>query len=196
MKDHMLLKKRFILCLFFSIPLVNASATPSAIVETHKALASAKTTASCPENLYGFVEKAALVDQQVTLSAKLDTGAKSASLNAIDIHQVEKDNKMYLRFKVLDKNRAVEFTCEYIGKVSIKTRADETLPAIKRPLVMMQVQIGDKIRKIPVNLTNRKHFNYPLLLGRDAIVAFAGVVDPSRVFLTQLMLPKTLHENP
>lgn len=146
-------------------------------------------------NLYGYVEKAVLVDQGVILSAKLDTGAKSASLNASDIREFEKDNKPYLRFKVLDKGQEVEFTCEYIGKVSIKPRADEPLSSIKRPLVMMRIQIGNKIRTIPVNLTNRKHFNYPLLLGRDAIVAFGGVVDPSRAFLVKKpTLSQSKHE--
>lgn len=42
------------------------------------------------KKIYGYVEKATLIDKNMTLSAKLDTGAKSASLSAIDIHEVEK----------------------------------------------------------------------------------------------------------
>lgn len=139
--------------------------------------------------IYGYVEKATLVDKDMTLSAKFDTGAKSASLSAIEIQEVEKDGKPYLRFKVPGKSEVVEFTSEYLGKVRIKVRAgehsssqDSTAP-IKRPVVLMRIQIGDKIRSIPVNLTNRKRFNYPLLLGRDAIIAFDGLVDPSHAFL-------------
>lgn len=64
-------------------------------------------------------------------------------------------------------------------------RAGENLAAepIKRPIVLINVKIGEKIRAIPVNLTNRKRFNYPLLLGRDAIIAFNGLVDPSHAFM-------------
>jgi hypothetical protein len=139
--------------------------------------------------IYGYVEKAMLVDKNLVLSAKFDTGAKSASLSAVDIHEIEKDGKPYLRFKVPSKTEEVEFISEYVGRVKIKPRVGERLSvhgkvvAIKRPVVMMRIQIGKKICTIPVNLTNRKRFNYPLLLGRDAIIAFNGLVDPSHAFL-------------
>lgn len=139
--------------------------------------------------VYGYVEKATLVDKGMVLSAKLDTGAKSASLSAINIKEITQNGKPYLQFTVLGKKEQMDFTAEYLGKVRIKVRVGEnqspenrTLP-IKRPVVLMTIQIGDKIRKIPVNLTNRKRFNYPLLLGRDAIIAFDGLIDPSHAFL-------------
>ncbi len=138
--------------------------------------------------IYGYVEKATLMDKNMTLSAKLDTGAKSASLSAINIREVEENGKQYLRFVVPSKHEEMEFISEYVGKVKIKVRAQERgilaqhLAPIKRPVVMMRIKIGEKIRIIPVNLTNRKRFNYPLLLGRDAIISFDGFVDPSQAF--------------
>jgi len=138
--------------------------------------------------IYGYVEKATLVDKDMVLSAKFDTGAKSASLSAVDIQEFEENGKLYLRFKVPGKKKDIEFTSEYLGRVKIKVRAGEHLPppqteSIKRPVVLMNIQIGKNTRKIVVNLTNRKRFNYPLLLGRDAIIAFNGLVDPSHAFL-------------
>lgn len=139
--------------------------------------------------IYGYVEKATLVDKGMILSAKLDTGAKSASLSAINIQEIVQNGKTYLTFTVPSKNESMDFTAEYLGKVKIKVRADENLSSqnqaapIKRPVVAMTIQIGNQIRKIPVNLTNRKRFNYPLLLGRDAIIAFNGLIDPSHAFL-------------
>ncbi|WP_157698128.1 ATP-dependent zinc protease family protein [Legionella clemsonensis] len=140
--------------------------------------------------IYGYVEKATLIDKNMTLSAKLDTGAKSASLSAVDIHEIEENGKAFLRFKVPGKHGEVEFTCEYVGKVKIKVRAGEHVSLqqhhvepIKRPVVKIAIKIGNKIQTIPVNLTNRKRFNYPLLLGRDAIIAFDGLVDPQHAFL-------------
>ncbi len=137
---------------------------------------------------YGYVEKATLVDKNLTLSAKLDTGAKSSSLSAINIRQFEKNNKTYLQFTVPSKAGDVEFTSEYIGRVKIKARVGER-PApgakpqsIKRPVVLIRIQLGDTTRYIAVNLTNRKRFNYPLLLGRDAIKLFNGLIDPSTAF--------------
>lgn len=138
--------------------------------------------------IYGFVEKATLPDKNLTLSAKLDTGAKSASLNATKITPIEIKGVPYLRFTVPTKEGDTIFECEYIGKVKIKVRANEANPGllkaapIKRPVVLLNIQLGDKVRTIHVNLTNRKRFLYPLLLGRDAIIDFNGAVDPALTF--------------
>jgi hypothetical protein len=47
------------------------------------------------KTVYGYVEKAKLVDVNLFLPAKLDTGAKSASLSAIDIQEIEKNGKIF-----------------------------------------------------------------------------------------------------
>jgi hypothetical protein len=140
--------------------------------------------------IYGYVEKATLVDKALVLSAKLDTGAKSASLSAVNIQEVTVNGVNYLRFTVPGKQGNVSFLSEYIGKVKIKVRAGEHTGTksepLKRPVVLLRVRIGDMERTIPVNLTNRKRFIYPLLLGRDAINAFSGLVDPSTSFLLKI----------
>lgn len=137
---------------------------------------------------YGYVEKATLVDKDLTLSAKLDTGAKSASLNASNIEEVDVKGIPYLRFTVPTKQGDFIFEGKYIGKVKIKVRANEANPGaaraapIKRPVVLLDIKLGDRVRSIHVNLTNRKRFIYPLLLGRDAIIAFNGAIDPAQTF--------------
>lgn len=138
--------------------------------------------------IYGYVEKVTLLDKNLTLSAKLDTGAKSASLNAANITEIEVKGVPYLRFTVPTKDGEYVFECEYIGKVKIKVRANEANPGLlkltpmKRPVVLLHIKLGDKVRAIQVNLTNRKRFIYPLLLGRDAIIDLNGAVDPSLTF--------------
>ncbi len=138
--------------------------------------------------VYGYLEKAVLPEKQLTLKAKLDTGAKSASLYAKRIRQIDKQGKSYLKFVVPTKAGDIPFTCEHVGDVSIKARSGEIggvrikNPFMKRPVVNMPVQLGDETRTIRVNLANRKRFTYPLLLGREALVAFNGIVDPAQKF--------------
>lgn len=145
------------------------------------------------KKIYGYIEKATLVDKDLTLSAKLDTGAKSASLNASDIKEVEIDGRPYRSFVVPSKEGDIPFTCEYVGEVNIKVRAGESKMShlfrrsIQRPVVLMRVKLDNKEEMIRVNLTNRKRFIYPLLLGRDAIIAFNGLVDPSKKFIYRNM---------
>lgn len=144
--------------------------------------------AKSESQVYGYVEKATLLDKNVTVSAKLDTGAKSASLNAVNITEIDKNGVPYLRFTVPTKEGNFEFEGKYMGKVKIKVRASEAsggllkATPIQRSVVQLNIKLGDKIRAINVNLTNRKHFLYPLLLGRDAIIAFNGAVDPALTF--------------
>ncbi|MFY7697225.1 MAG: ATP-dependent zinc protease [Legionella sp.] len=146
---------------------------------------SGPAMASNEKRTFGFIEKATLLEHNLTLSAKLDTGAKSASLNATHIKEVSIDGKPYLNFIVPTKEGDMIFQCEHVGEVNIKIRAGEAhtsrlmRKAIKRPVVLMKIKLGDQEQTIRVNLTNRKRFIYPLLLGRQAIIAFNGVVDPS-----------------
>jgi hypothetical protein len=138
--------------------------------------------------IYGYVEKVSFPGKNLTLSAKLDTGAKSASLNATNITEMMQNGVPYLRFTVPTKNGDYTFEGEYKGRVKIKVRAgengSEVVPhaPIKRPVVLLNLQLGDQTKAIKVNLTNRKRFLYPLLLGRDAIIAFNGAVDPAVTF--------------
>lgn len=136
------------------------------------------------KTIYGYIEKATLLDKNITVSAKLDTGAKSASLNAVKIKEIKVKGKRYLSFMVPTKEGEINFECEYVGDVQIKLRSLETRAhpllktALKRPVVMMPIKLANKTRTIRVNLANRKRFIYPLLLGREAINAFEGIVDP------------------
>ncbi len=54
--------------------------------------------------------------------------------------------------------------------------------AMRRPVVMIPMKLGDKTAHVRVNLANRKNFIYPLLLGREAIIQFSGIIDPALKF--------------
>lgn len=140
------------------------------------------------KRVFGYLEDAVLVDQHLVLPAKLDTGAKSASLYAKRIHAVEINGKLYLQFVVPTKAGDVHFQSPYVGEVNIKARSGEIAgtrlknPFIRRPVVSMALQLGGEVRTIRVNLANRRRFMYPLLLGREALVAFDAWVDPQQKF--------------
>ena len=57
---------------------------------------------------------------------------------------------------------------------------------VKRPMVLLLMQLGSEQKMIEVNLANREHFIYPLLLGRTAIISFNVMIDPSKVFLAKV----------
>lgn len=141
--------------------------------------------------VYGYVEKVTVAEKNLTVSAKLDSGAKSASLHAVDITEIDQKGVPYLRFKVPTKEGVTVIDAPYVGKVKIKVRHSEANPALlkalpmKRPVVLLKLKLGDKERLVRVNLTNRKRFLYPLLLGRDAIIEFNGAINPALTFTTK-----------
>ena len=65
----------------------------------------------------------------------------------------------------------------------IKRRADDRQPGDKqlysaRPVIEMDICVGDELKNIEVNLTDRSAFEYPLLIGATALKEFNAAVSP------------------
>jgi len=141
-------------------------------------LASEKT-------IYGLNEYVSLPEFELEVAAKLDTGAKTASLSARDIRRFKRDGEAWVRFYLAvddSLSHPIERPLARISK--IKRRADDYEPEesksyTSRPVVELNVCMGDSLRTIEVNLTDRSAFQYPLLIGSSALKRFAALVDPS-----------------
>lgn len=135
--------------------------------------------------IYGLNEHVALPEFGLELPAKLDTGAQTASLSARDIERFERKGKTWVRFYLaIDEahDRPIELPLQRVSK--IKRRAGDFDPEEEktytpRPVVELDVCMGKAKRSIEVNLTDRSAFQYPLLIGSDALSRFQALVDPS-----------------
>jgi hypothetical protein len=135
--------------------------------------------------LYGRYENIGLPEIGQTLKAKMDTGALTASLSARDIEQFTRDGEDWVRFRLATKdadNKVYEHKLARISK--IKNRADEEdeegSEVAHRPVVDLELCLGDEKRTVEVNLTDRSSFNYPLLIGAKALREFGAAVNPAR----------------
>lgn len=141
-------------------------------------LAADKTT-------YGLNEYAQLARLDLQVAAKLDTGAKTASLSARDIEHFKRDGESWVRFYLaIDAahSHPIERPLARVSK--IKRRAgdydpDEGQQYTSRPVIDLDVCLGNTLRRIEVNLTDRSTFQYPLLIGSEALKRFNALVDPS-----------------
>jgi hypothetical protein len=137
------------------------------------------------KTVYGLNEYVRLFDLDLKLAAKLDTGAKTASLSARDIKRFKRDGETWVRFYLaIDEAHSspIERPLARISK--IKRRAGDYDPEegktyTARPVIEMDVCMGNSLRTIEVNLTDRSAFQYPLLIGSDALTRFSALVDPS-----------------
>jgi hypothetical protein len=140
--------------------------------------------------LYGRYEYIALPEiGGEVLKAKMDTGALTASLSAKDIEMFTRDGDEWVRFRLATKDASNKVYEHKIARISkIKTRSeedadeDEVTAPTKRPVVDLELCLGNVKRTVEVNLTDRSSFNYPLLIGAKALREFGAAVNPARRF--------------
>lgn len=141
------------------------------------------------KTVYGLNEHVALPDFDLELPAKLDTGAQTASLSARDIERFKRDGESWVRFYLaIDEAHAHPIERPLTRISRIKRRAgdfdpeeDKTYTA--RPVIELQMCMGTALRNIEVNLTDRSAFQYPLLIGSDALTRFGALIDPSLTYV-------------
>jgi hypothetical protein len=135
--------------------------------------------------LYGRYEFIALPEIGETLKAKMDTGALTASLSAKDIELFKRDGEDWVRFRLGTKGASDKVYEHKVARISkIKTRSeeddDQNADPTKRPVVDLEMCLGNTKRTVEVNLTDRSSFNYPLLIGAKALREFGAAVNPAR----------------
>lgn len=124
--------------------------------------------------VFGWVEWTYIEPYHVHVKAKLDSGAKTSSLSAVDIERFKRDGELWMRFRVpisasdggTEQPQLVEMESKLEREVLIKRHGSS--PS-RRPVVVIGVCLGERVFNTPVTLTDRSRFNYPLLLGRSAL---------------------------
>lgn len=139
--------------------------------------------------LYGRYEYLQLPELGQTLKAKMDTGAYTASLSARDIQSFKRDGEDWVRFRLAATGVDDSVYEHRVARISkIKNRADESdedpaaADVSKRPVIDLQLCLGNQLRTVEVNLTDRSSFNYPLLIGAKALREFNAAVNPAKRF--------------
>ena len=146
------------------------------------------------KRIYGLHESVHVGELGITVPAKLDTGADSASLSARYIKTFERDGVKMVEFDIaidrddreewgIQQNQWDDVELPLAGHVRIKRRAESVQDGerdfSRRPMVTLTICMGDREQKRDVNLTDRSEFRYPLLVGADALMGLGALVDPS-----------------
>jgi len=134
--------------------------------------------------IIGSVERCALKELGISkIDARIDTGAKSSSLQATNIEVFKRKNRKWVRFEVnykLDDN-PVSITCEtpLLTRRIVKTSNENSE---KRLMIKTPMTIGDITYEIELNLANRESMEYQMLLGREALNG-RFLINPSESFM-------------
>lgn len=137
--------------------------------------------------IFGLHEEVAIPELGLQLEAKLDTGAVSASLSAYDIETFTKDDEEWVRFRLgveSDEGRKVELPVDKTVRIRRRKEdvADNEKTYSERIVVRLKVCIGGREVPMRVNLADRRHFNFPLLVGSEGLRDIGALVDASLEF--------------
>lgn len=118
-----------------------------------------------------------------TLKARVDSGAKTSALHAVNIVPFEKDGEKWLKFDVnpLQHNGKTIKHCEakMVDKRIVKSSSGSRE---SRYVISTILDLGGNQWEVEVTLTNRDSMGYRMLLGREAMSGRV-LVDPEQHFL-------------
>lgn len=161
------------------------------------ALASSLTVADTNKKssltVIGEIESVTLVTEKFQLSARIDTGAQTSSLSALNIKHYERDGKKWLRFQVKNPvtGKLIQMERRLSRIVKIKRHG---APPAERPVVFLVVAIGKIKCRCEFSLVDRSSYEFPVLIGRNFLSGRA-VVDVSRKHVAHPVSAEDSHEN-
>ncbi len=135
--------------------------------------------------ILGSIERVTIDSIQQTFDARIDTGAATSSLNAIDIKEFERNGEDWVRFHLADNTKSEEEKKIWIEAPVlryVKIRQSTADDLARRAVVELWVKVGKIHEKAQFTLADRSHMNHPILLGREFIRDIA-LVDVSRSYV-------------
>ncbi|MCR9387079.1 ATP-dependent zinc protease family protein [Vibrio metoecus] len=145
---------------------------------------SATLTKPRHDMVLGEIESVTIDTIKQSFDARIDTGAATSSLNAIDIEEFERNGKNWVRFHLADeKNPKTEtnwIEAPVLRYVRIRQSTNENTE--RRAVVELWVKLGAIHEKAQFTLADRSQMTHPVLLGREFIRDIA-LVDVSRKYI-------------
>ncbi len=137
-------------------------------------------------SIVGWREKVALPDLGIPLlKAKLDTGARTSALHAVDIKSEALHGDEWVSFRIPVREIPDNINCR--AKVIERRKIKNTsgVPEI-RFVILTTLVLGEYCWKIELSLADRENMSHDLILGRTAIRRHNLLVASGRSFLAGL----------
>lgn len=148
-----------------------------------KEVASKRPFGKEPVQVFGYIEWVRIGELAGRMRARLDTGARTSSLHVESEEIYDRDGAKWVRFVVLNPNnpkaKRVRISAPLVRWTRIKIPGGGS---VRRPVVRLNMQIGDRKLRTEFSLNNRNNMLCPVLIGRRALREL-GFVDASRIDL-------------
>jgi len=145
--------------------------------------AGAVASASDPVRVVGWLEPVVFPEAGLRLVAKLDTGAKTSSLDAEELEHFDRGGEKWVRFKLRkrkDSDDRRAFEARLVSEKTVRTAHGSD----RRTTVALWMCVAGERRRVLFTLGSREALNYRVILGRRALEGRLAV-DVSRKFTTE-----------
>ena len=117
------------------------------------------------------------------VKAKLDTGARTSTIHAFDLEQVERDGETWVRYSVHPWQDTSEdaVACESHVVAQRKVRSSSG-HVEERYVVLLDLSMVGRVVTAEVTLSRRDEMGFRMLVGREALRQ-GFLVDPRRSYL-------------
>lgn len=127
--------------------------------------------------LIGRIEWVQLPEMKIKHKARIDTGAKTTSMHAVNIEEVQQRGELFVKFQTTDDDGN---TVEAVRKVETTQKVSNTAGAVtKRYVIKEKIKMGNIEREVSVNLNDRSGMDYKFLVGRNLLLG-RFIVDVAR----------------
>lgn len=137
--------------------------------------------------IVGWIEKGRILPEHTAVKIKVDSGALTSSMHAVNIEDFKRKGKHWVRYDVPVKDAdtgeliEMEFERPVFRRILVRGAGGED----RRPVVKMSICMGDRVYEEQFSLRDRGDMTYPVLIGRRTI-EHIGLIDVSRTFMVPL----------
>ena len=170
--------------LFGTISFAEVIEKKQPLEDQNKTFENLNTEKSDAKSIIGAIENVRLIPPNIVLKARIDTGAKTTSIDARNITPFERDGKKWVKFVCYYAKKEHTIERKVIKTKLIKRHGEESQ---RRYVVNMRIVLGDVSQLVQVTLNDRENYTYPILIGRNVLRDYF-IVDVSKKYQLKPMV--------
>jgi hypothetical protein len=136
-----------------------------------------------PAQVIGWREIIDLPDFEIAgMRVKVDTGARTSALHALDQETFERDGQQWVSFRIPTPGKP-RTAREEAPIVDIRDIKNTSGLAERRIVIVTLIHLGWHHLHVEASLSNRENMEFDMILGRSAIRKRGFLVDPGHSYL-------------
>lgn len=103
------------------------------------------------------------------IKAKVDSGARSSSIHAVNLKTFDRDGEQWVRFTIHPMQRTKKNPVDVEARVyEFRSVRSSNGVAKLRPVILTKIELLGKVWEVELTLASRANMGFRMLLGREA----------------------------